>query len=223
MKNSLISFMKGMFAILTIKLLLFGAVFLNQACQKDDIKNLWSNSNKEATLRNFGHVLKQASLKSQTSIENEGDLLLSNSKSTSNVSSKIERSMKKELFPLVKISKELFKVYDIQESDISEEFEDLDDPRIALVGLMIYAAETKNNGLSFGFINLLASPIYAINKQWECVMEALGLPGGMIAGGMKKMTVKAMLKSVAKLAGRALGWVGLAWAVADYTSCMGYW
>ncbi len=50
------------------------------------------------------------------------------------------------------------------------------------------------------------------------IIKAIGLPGGM-----KKMTVKALIKSAAKLAGRALGWVGLAWAIADYTSCMGYW
>ena len=47
------------------------------------------------------------------------------------------------------------------------------------------------------------------------IIKAIGL-----AGGMKKMTVKALIKSAAKLAGRALGWVGLAWAVGDFVYCM---
>lgn len=88
---------------------------------------------------------------------------------------------------------------------------------------MIFAAETKNKEVALNFASLLATPTYAMNKQWDCIMEAIGIPVGMIAGGMKKMTVKAMLKAAGRMAGRALGWVGLAWAVADYTSCMGYW
>lgn len=223
MKNGLNKFAKGMFAIFTVKLLFFGIMFLNQSCQNDDNNNLFLDSEKEVALKNFEKVIIETTPKIQKIVDKERLLLANKSTNFKEVQAKTEEETKQELMSLVTNSKELFKLYDVGDSDISEEFDDLNDPRIALVGLMIFAAETKNKEVALNFASLLATPTYAMNQQWECIMEAIGLPGGMIAGGMKKMTVKAMLKSAAKLAGRALGWVGLAWAVADYTSCMGYW
>lgn len=222
MKKGLSKFAKGMFAIFTIKLLFFGIMFINQSCQNDDNNNLFLDSEKEVALKNFERVLIEKTPKIQNIVEKQRLLLANKTTNFKKVQAKTEEEIKQELIELVTNSKELFKLYEVGESDISEEFDDLNDPRIALVGLAVFAAETKNKEVALNFSNLLATPTYA-NQQWECIMEAIGLPGGMIAGGMKKMTIKAMLKSAAKLAGRALGWVGLAWAVADYTSCMGYW
>jgi hypothetical protein len=223
MKNGLNKFAKGMFAIFTIKLLFLGIMFLNQSCQNDDNNNLFLDSEKEVALNNFEKIIIETTPKIQKIIEKEKLLLSKKSANFNETKAKTEGETKKALMNLVTNSKELFKLYNVNESDVSEEFEDLNDPRIALVGLMIFAAETKNKEVAFNFSSLLSTPTYAMNEQWDCVMEAIGIPAGMIAGGMKKMTVKAMLKAAGKMAGRALGWVGLAWAVADYTSCMGYW
>lgn len=222
MKNGLSKFTKGMIAVFTIKLLFFGMIFINQSCQKDN-NDLFLNSKKEVTLNNFKKVIIEITPRIQTLVEKERLMLANKSTNHKETLAKIEEETKQELIGLVSSSKELFKLYDVTENDISQEFDNLNDPRIALVGLMIFTAETKDKEVALNFASLLATPAYAMNQQWECVMEAIGLPGGMIAGGMKRMTVKALLKSAAKLAGRALGWVGLAWAVADYTSCMGYW
>ena len=223
MKNGLNKFAKGMFAIFTIKLLFFGIMLLNQSCQNDDNNNLLLDSEKEVALKRFEKVIIETKPKIQNIIEKKRFLLANKSTNLREAQAKTEEETKLELISLVTNSKELFKLYDVDESDISEEFDDTDDPRIALVGLMIFAAETKNKEVALNFASLLATPTYAMNKQWDCIMEAIGIPVGMIAGGMKKMTVKAMLKAAGRMAGRALGWVGLAWAVADYTSCMGYW
>ena len=57
MKKGINKFAKGVFAIFTIKLLFFGIVFLNQACQTDD--NIFSISEKELALEKFENILKQ--------------------------------------------------------------------------------------------------------------------------------------------------------------------
>jgi hypothetical protein len=51
MKNGLNKFAKGMFAIFTIKLLLFGVVFVVQSCQTDN--EIFENSEQQIALEKF--------------------------------------------------------------------------------------------------------------------------------------------------------------------------
>jgi uncharacterized spore protein YtfJ len=67
MKKGINKFAKGVFAIFTIKLLFFGIVFLNQACQTDD--NIFSISEKELALENFENMAKQVLPKLQGNLE----------------------------------------------------------------------------------------------------------------------------------------------------------
>ncbi|MGB0778337.1 MAG: hypothetical protein ACPGR7_09945 [Flavobacteriaceae bacterium] len=161
--------------------------------------------NKEILVNEFGSLLTNKIDFINESFDSKGNLLISN------------KNLDNELNPLVNKSKELIKAFDISESEINEYFNDPEDPRIGIVGLLIYTSETKQN------FNYASIPLFTLNKQWECIAEAIGVPSALIAGNMKKMTVKALLKSVAKMSGRLLGYIGLAWAIADYTSCMGYW
>lgn len=126
--------------------------------------------------------------------------------------------LQKEYEPLINQAKILISSYGITEAEIEEYFENPNDPRLGIVGLLIYTSESSERMQHAG---ILSSFFY--NQQWECIAEAIGVPSALIAGNMKKMTVKAILKSVAKMSGRVLGYIGLAWAIADYTSCMGYW
>ncbi|MDA8595209.1 hypothetical protein N9L20_01905 [Flavobacteriaceae bacterium] len=161
--------------------------------------------NKEILVNEFGSLLTNKIDFINESFDSKGNLLISN------------KNLDNELNPLVNKSKELIKAFDISENEINEYFNDPEDPRLGIVGLLIYTSETKQN------FNYASIPLFTLNKQWECIAEAIGVPSALIAGNMKKMTVKALLKSVAKMSGRLLGYIGLAWAIADYTSCMGYW
>jgi len=61
MKNGLNKFAKGMFAIFTIKLLLFGVVFLVQSCQTDN--EIFENSEQQIALEKFESLAKTTTVK----------------------------------------------------------------------------------------------------------------------------------------------------------------
>lgn len=221
-KNNAIKLAKGMLSIFMIKLILFGGAFIVQSCQNEDI--MFKDSEKQLALEKFGNLVKVNTTKVQNLIIQQQNLLAARNTNLEEVNIQTNQEAKETLMPILEGTKELLREYGISEEYYAEVFEDTNDPRIALVGLAVFVAESNEvNQTAFNFASLLATPTYAMNQQWKCIMEAIGLPAGMIAGGMRNMTVKALLKSAAKLSGRVLGWVGLAWAVADYTSCMGYW
>ena len=71
MKKGINKFAKGVFAIFTIKLLFFGIVFLNQACQNEDTIEL----TQEQALANFEQKLELIRPKINSILERNNYLL----------------------------------------------------------------------------------------------------------------------------------------------------
>ncbi len=81
--------------------------------------------------------------------------------------------------------------------------------------------DTWNPSFAFGNgINGIAAPDPSI---FDCAMDALGIPAGMILATAENTSRKAIIKAAKKLASRTLGFVGLFLAVYEFGDCMEWW
>lgn len=192
-KKGLNKFAKGMFAIFTIKLMLFGIFFLTQACQKDDNHNFFIDSEKEVALKNFENSLNNIVPKTNTIIRNyevqKKDYKLSQAKRVNintniikglnALEEKTEFQVKTEMIPLLENSLLLLDSYGFSEEDVQDVYSK-DSPIWIIVGLAINSLEKekeKENEIALGNnINFLSTSLYAQgNKSWnECVGQAGG-------------------------------------------------
>lgn len=211
MKNGLNKFAKGMFAIFTIKLLLFGVVFLVQSCQTDN--EIFENSEQQIALEKFESLAKT------TTVKLENMALKHNNTLGAKGSNSEEEEAKEVLRPLIQGSKELFSAYDISESDFAEEL-DPEDPRIAILGLALLSVKTNNNEVAMNLSGLFVSSMYA-QDGYDCALRAVGIDA-VIELFNGKVTKQIAKKAIRKIASRALGWVGAAWAAYEFGDCMGW-
>lgn len=215
MKKGINKFAKGMFAIFTIKLLFFGIVFLNQACQTVD--NIFSISEKELALEKFENILKQTIPVVKTNIK-EKNLNPSFRKGEN------DYEAKKMINPLIDGTKELLLAFDVEENDLIEIFGSKNDPRLVIVGLaLLNVWDNDNSQTAINFSNLFVESTYAQSGIGGCVLEALGVNAAVNAlkGGIKKLGKKGALKLLRKVGGKALGPIGVALAIVDFADCMG--
>lgn len=110
------------------------------------------------------------------------------------------------LQPLINNSITLLHSYDFQDFEIIEEYGSLNDPRVAILGLTLYALEGQNSIKT-------------------CVVRALGIDilvdfvGGKYLAGYtaRKLLIKAVGKAAAKL---GLGGIGTALMLYEFADCM---
>jgi hypothetical protein len=210
MKKGINKFAKGVFAIFTIKLLFFGIVFLNQACQNDI--GIIENEEQQIALDNFENLAKQTTVKFNNLALKNDYFLSTNQKQT-------EQEAKNIIQPLIDGSKELFSFYGVSESDFLENL-DSQDPRIAILGLALLSAKRKNNKVAMNFSELFVGNLYA-QDTFDCAIRAVGIDA-VITLFNGKVTKEIAKKAIKKIAKRALGWVGAAWAAYEFGDCMGW-
>ena len=82
----------------------------------------------------------------------------------------------------------------------------------------ILFSQVKSNSL----YDILGTNVYAQSTLdiVDCALTALGLPAGLVIGTAGKLTTKVILKTAAKLAGKAIGWVALAISVYTFARCV---
>lgn len=213
MKNGLSKFAKGMFAIFTIKLLFFGIMFLNQSCQTDD--DIFNTSKKELALKEFENTAKLTLPLIKKSVD-KYQLKSSNLSSKSTLD---EEYIKESLSPLINETKNLLLAYGITEKELQDNIGDLNNPDLIVVGLALFQAENGNNEVSMNFGNLFATQIYA-QDAYDCVLRSLGVTA--LTEALRNGSKAALKKAVFKIAKRAIGWVGAAWAAYEFGDCMGW-
>ena len=200
-----------MLVIFAIKFLLFGGAFVIQSCQNDDIHK---DSEKQSAIDKFEKIVLDLTPRIEELVDYKND--------HSKVIEKYEA--KEAMLPLVKGTIELLKSYEIKNADITNNFSNAEDPRIALVGLAILESQSKqqNTIASFSFDNFFIESAYAQGDLGHCAGRAVGIHAfsEIMAGRVGR---SAVLGAFRKLASRTLGWIGLGLAVYDFGDCMGYW
>jgi len=223
--SSIKKFGKGMLAIFVIKLLLFGGAFIIQSCQTESIEDSQSIEQELALLK-FESLVRSTTPKIQNMVERQQ--LFSTSKTT--FSREVKQQNEEEIIesfkPLVEGTKKLLLAYDIDSDELSEDFEDLNDPRIALVGLFALAVESEeSNGTVMNFANAFILSTHAAappSTAVQCAVEAIGLDViyAVVSEGFEKAAKKGLKKAIRKVAAKFLGPVGVGIAVADFAWCM---
>ena len=226
MKSGLKKIANGILAIFIIKLILFGGTFVIQSCKTDSIEDT-QIVEQELAISKFENLVRTLTPKIQSVASKQQNFLLSKSAaSTRDVSVHIEEEAREVMMPIVAGTKELLAAFDFTESDLSEEFEDLEDPRIALIGLAVLAVQDQeSNQTALNFARMFGQTVYA-QDLYDCALRTLGITALTEAfdKGINSSAGKALLKKVVrKIATKTLGWVGAAWAAYEFGDCMNYW
>ena len=221
--NTTMKVAKGMLAIFMIKVLLFSGVFVFQSCQTESLNNT-ENLKKEAALNNFKALVINNSTQIEKFIRDQnGEQVLARA-SNSSASSSIDNNVKFAVMPIVTGAKDLLLVYGISEIDLINVFGDSNSPKIALLGLLTLKIEMTlhENQSSVSMNSFFFNSLYAQStlQVIDCALSALGLPAGLVLGSAKNLGRKAILKAAAKLAGRLVGWVGMAIAAYQFVRCL---
>jgi hypothetical protein len=58
---------------------------------------------------------------------------------------------------------------------------------------------------------------------FDCAMDALGIPAGLLIGSAKDLSKAALIKAARKLATRFIGWIGVGIAIYEFGDCMNWW
>jgi hypothetical protein len=207
---------KIIIVLFTIKILLFGSLFLFNSCKKQ-IPNLVENQQQESVSN-----MKDVTIESLDFIKNDLNIQELKKEKSLTFSDEIEVKAKKELTPIIENGLNVLYSYGLTDKDILENFESLEDPKIALLALAIVSVEsteeTHANLNSF----LVNNSFAAQPSIGSCAMDALGIPASLLMGTAKGTSAKAIMKAAGKLAGRTIGYIGLAIAIYDFADCMNY-
>tara|TARA_B110000967_G_scaffold161622_1_gene167827 strand:+ start:568 stop:1284 length:717 start_codon:yes stop_codon:yes gene_type:complete len=230
LKKGFRKYLKGIFAIFIINLFLFGSTSLFQSCSNND--NLLESEEKIA-LSKFENLIRTTTPKIQNIVNKKQRLFSAKNANANEINTKAEEEAQEVLKPIVSGTKELLATFGFTESDLAEGFDNLEDPRIALVGFMILSAsnEGQNKTISqANFFSLFTNSLYAqgtYDNVRSCFLETTGIAAGvalvsaLTAATIDKGLVKKLIKkAVKKIGSRALGGIGLLIIAVDFSNCM---
>ncbi|NNG11326.1 MAG: hypothetical protein HKM92_14255 [Arenibacter sp.] len=219
---------KGLGAIFAIKLLLLFGAMIFHSCESDEAE--YENFQRQEALSKFEALVKETTPRISGIVRDHvtglpNDVLL-NAKSNRQLEHKARRIMK----PLVEETKELLLTYNVTEDEVTKEFEDPNDPRIALVGLFLLAAENNqkkevavNFAQAFGAFSFAqTNELTEAKPDWvDCMITAVGIDVAVefLKGNVTEAIAK---KAIRKVASRVLGALGAAIAAYEFASCMGW-
>lgn len=130
------------------------------------------------------------------------------------------------LQPAVFASKQYFYDLGFSESDIIEMLDGEDEATLIPIVMEVTLNESNYDDF-LSFNSLFGSQAFARGKVGDCFMEATGISAGvtlvaaLTAATIDKTLVKKLVKDAAKkIGGRAIGGIGLAFIVAEFTLCM---
>ncbi len=212
---------KIIIVLFTIKILLFGSLFLFNSCKKQ-IPNLVENQQQESVSN-----MKDVTIESLDFIKNDLNIQELKKEKSLTFSDEIEVKAKKELTPIIENGLNVLYSYGLTDKDILENFESLEDPKIALLALAIVSVESTEETHACLNSFLVNNSFAAQQGQGSpsigsCAMDALGIPASLLMGTAKGTSAKAIMKAAGKLAGRTIGYIGLAIAIYDFADCMNY-
>lgn len=217
---------RGLFAIFVCKVCLIGAAMTLESCQSNEEE--YKILKHEEALTSFEALVKTTTPEIKHLMEEyPADLKNPNLIDQKNAQ-KLEKEFNYLLQPLVDETKDLLKWYNVEEEYLTKEFTNPNDPRIALVGLFLLAAESKEKqGVALNFAQAFGTLSYAQNTEiseakpdWvECMITAVGIDAVVefLKGNVTEAIAK---KAIKKIASRALGFIGAAVALYEFGSCM---
>lgn len=219
---------KGLIAIFVFKICLIGFAMTLESCQTNEEE--YKAFQQEEALGSFEVLVRNTIPKVKNLMEKYPAVLKNPDLMDHKQGQKLEKEVNNLLQPLVRETKDLLKWYEVEEAYLTREFVNPDDPRIALVGLFLLAAESKEKKeVALNFAHAFGTFGYAQDTElseaepdWvNCMITAVGIDAAVefLKGNVTEAIAK---KAIKKIASRALGFIGAAIAVYEFGSCMGW-
>lgn len=208
-------------SFLLVSLLTFSLMITS--CEKDvdiDMNTNFSTTTKEAT---FLKEKLRAQLPILKTLVSNNEKLL---KSTIYKSENINKELSILLSELSSESLCMLESYGIFYDDIEQYVDNIDDPRISIIGMVFIAFQEK--GISNNIIRLKSGSTEEDEFSYAQVMDCLGRAflginiADFVFGSATKFTMATALGIAGRVASRTLGLVGAAVAIADFGDCMGW-
>ncbi len=217
---------KGLVAIFICKVCLLGAAMTLESCQSNEEE--YKTLQQEEALNSFEVLVKNTTPKIKNLMEEHPSVLKNPDLLDQKSAQKLEKEANTLLQPLVHSTRKLLKWYEVEDEYLNQEFTDPNDPRIALVGLFLLAAESQEKqGVALNFAQAFGTLSYAQNPQltedkpeWvDCMITAVGIDAVVefLKGNVTEAIAK---KAIKKIASRAMGFIGAAVALYEFGSCM---
>ena len=229
-KKTVNSLIRGIYGLYLLKLVLFVTLLSLQSCENEIDQE--TNVIHEEFLK-FENVLQRVASDMQ---ENQlNGTFLSHPSQIEKIKSQqqIENEMIEVVQPLIDGTKSLLSSLGIPEDEYIQEFKSQDDPTIALIGMALLDAyfesqsQALNNEIEISTFMFNQAQAQTDNKTVNCFLEATGVSAGIALVGaftgaaLTKTKLLAAVKKMAKVVGkRALGVIGLAIIVGEFTWCM---
>jgi len=220
---------RGMAAIFVIKVCLLGAAITLESCQSNEEEH--KTQQQEEALTSFEVLVKNTTPKIKDLMEDHPNVLKNPDLLDQKSVQKLEKEVNILLQPLVHSTRKLLKRYEVEEEYLNQEFKDPNDPRIALVGLLLLAAENKEKqAVALNFAQAFGTFSYAQDApnneitedkpDWVvCMITAVGIDAVVefLKGNVTEAIAK---KAIKKIASRTLGLLGAAVALYEFGNCM---
>lgn len=249
MKKALSTVLKGFTAILLLQLAAFVIIVTVQSCKKTDtLGNRELQKNEINTFKNllktkksqFGMInsVRQKDHKSSSIMRTPNSGLEDDPNGWENtlgedynvgleITPEYASQCEIEVRPIYDQSNVVIASYGITQQDLIEEWGVNYDPELIIhLGIAIAAYEEldSENGIVMTRNSIfLITPIYAKSELYQCIKEAIGFEGVIEVLRTRALSTyagkKLLIKAIGKFATRSLGWVGAAWAVADFIDC----
>lgn len=220
---------RGLIALISANLLLITGAIVLEACQSQE--DNFEVSEVDIALNTLESRVRDATPEIRRLGEKYPYLFEVKNLDTTLKNTILEEETRRTLTPLVQGTRDLLRLYNVDERYLKAEFGNPDDPRIVLVGLMMLVAERKekrevalNFARAFGTLGYAQdeTTLSEANKDWvDCIIIAVGIDAAVefLKGNVTETIAK---KAIRKIATRTLGWVGAAIAVYEFGSCMGW-
>jgi hypothetical protein len=217
---------RGLVAIFVCKVCLLGAAMTLESCQTNEEE--YKTLQQEEALTSFEVLVKNTTPKIKHLMDEHPAVLKNPDILDQKSVQKLEKEVKSLLQPLVHSTRKLLKSYQVEDEYLNHEFADPNDPRIALVGLFLLAAESQEKqGIALNFAQAFGTLSYAQDTQlteskpdWvDCMITAVGIDAVVefLKGNVTEAIAK---KAIKKIASRAMGFIGAAVALYEFGSCM---
>lgn len=212
---------KGLVVLVAFKLFLVGVALIVNSCQVET-EDVFDNLEQETAITKFENLFNETVIELENTLNQKQNFISIKNHSSNK---KIEELTKEKLNVIVDGTKELLLAFNLTDSDLLENFDDLTDPKIALLGLAILAQKKNHNQTAMKFINVVSQSAYA--QFWRhfghCAASAIGVDlaysfiSSEESSAWKRKKLKKLFK---KVASRALGPVGVAITLIDFSICL---
>lgn len=219
-------------SITLICILLFVSGIVFQGCQQDNgfliLENDYLDNNYDFKITKEAEIMKHGiknQIESLKFIVDNNYEALKNARSTDDI---IENELLESINDLSLKSLNMLQSYGIDYTDIEKYVESVNDPRIAILGVVFIHLIEQNTTSNISIPRLRSASETEGTYSYGQVMDCLGRVflgvnlGEFIASGATKFTLSTALGIAGRVASRTLGVAAAAIAVADFGDCMGW-